>query len=161
MAQTKAQFESALSMLISCIKTRRPDINVDRDDRAAIGLQLESIIENYKPDESSWPYTCHAYYYDVYLQARRDEGTITPTDLTRLGLNKMEFSEEREYLAHMMRVSDARVQREGNFKECSECGAIKPLSSFKKSGGSKCHACRSAAYRARKLAKIIEGGEQQ
>lgn len=160
MSQNKAQLESALSLLISYIKAKRPDVEVDADARITLRRQLEEIVADHNPDLTSWPYVRKDFFYDVYLAGRREERTLTPFDLIRPGLTKALFAEEAEYYNHMMRISAARHSTNSDMKECSVCRATKPVAAFKKKGGAKCNSCRSKEYRDRKAA-LAGQGEQE
>lgn len=149
MSQAKAQLESAVSTLISYMRAAH-GVEVDVDGRDSIRQQLMRVAEDYNPDTTSWPYVKHKYLYDVYLQARQEEGSLTDSDMTRAGLTKANFTEEGAYFEHMARVSAARRSGDAELKKCNTCGFMKPLTSFKRKGGAKCNSCRSRGYRNRK-----------
>jgi translation initiation factor 2 beta subunit (eIF-2beta)/eIF-5 len=127
----------------------------DIDERAQVGEMLDQMINEIEPDKTSWGKTDGTMLYDVYLQMREAEGTITDTDLVRSGLTSALFADAAEYYKHCQRISNHRAQTTveeseyGKTKVCASCGEEKPVSKFKRRGGAKCNTCRSREYRNR------------
>jgi hypothetical protein len=153
---TRSQWESIISSFIALAVTRSgTQFNkADPDLREQVEIALEDAMDAMKIDETAWPQVKTKYLYDVYLQIRKDEGTLTDLDLTRTGLNPGLFSTTDEWNAHRARVSERLSQDGADYdKTCSACGQTKHISKFKKNGGSKCGACQAKAYRERRAAK--------
>jgi hypothetical protein len=152
-----AQRASIISSIISYFNSiNDSSINSgDIDERGQVAELLDQMIEEIEPDKTSWGKTAGAMLYDVYLQMREEEGTITATDMVRAGLTSAMFADQGEYYKHCQRISNHRAQAEvdeyqqGQTKVCSSCGEEKPVSKFKRRGGAKCNTCRSRDYRNR------------
>jgi hypothetical protein len=153
---TKAQWESLISsfiMVVAADTGTEFDKN-DPDVRGQVKRMLDDAKDAMQIDETAWPQVKTKYLYDVYLQMRTEEGTVTQTDLTRAGLSPGLFSTTDEWHRHCARVIEGQSQ-DGldSVKTCSACGQTKHVSKFKKHGGSRCGACQAKAYRERRAAK--------
>lgn len=147
----RAMIESMVSVFIS-VHAHRYGNEIDKGDedvRANVRCLIEEAIEKYKIDETCWNRIKGTMLYDVYLDMRRNEGTITKFDLVRPGLTMGMFADANEYVLHAQRVSNQSASGINN-KICSRCGESKDMSKFKKRGGGVCNACRSRDYRNRK-----------
>jgi hypothetical protein len=109
-----------------------------------ITVLYSGLIKEFIEDENSWERRPMPGKYDVYLEIRKAEGTLSEYDLTRRGLVIEDFTDGIEFNKHNMRVAQSRIKSESDLahaKECSVCGQIKDRSRFPKSGGSKCKTC--------------------
>ena len=161
--QTKALLASVVSMAIA-YRNLIGKPATDPDERVALRVRIEALLgeETPNPDPSCWALMKSRMLYDVFLEMREEEGTITPTDLARPGIVRGLFSDEEAYLKHALRVSESR--RKGAVaaeeKECSACGKTKHRSKFKKGRGTVCTACVGAAYRKRVKDRVTDDGDQ-
>lgn len=150
---TRALIESAVSTIIIYMKAEQKIVTASRNERDQIRARVLLLMDEFEPDLTSWEYVKDSTYYDEYLDSRREAGTIDTTDLTRYGLNRVQFLTDTAYHEHLLRVSkaaeDESATRLGGFKLCTSCGLLKQIGSFRK--GAKCSSCRSRAYRANKL----------
>jgi hypothetical protein len=124
----------------------------DADDIKMVEDTLRTAIDAVSKDNTCWGRMRGGMLYDVYLDMRADEKTITETDLTRPGLTIGMFSSNAEFHEHCMRVSEGRNKGVGQeadvYKLCTGCGKTLPRNKFRKQGGTKCNACQCAARRA-------------
>lgn len=103
-----------------------------------------TLVKEFIEDESSWERRPMPGKYDVYLEIRTANGTVSEYDLTRRGLTIEDFTDGIEFNKHNMRVAQSRINVDSQLahsKECSICGQVKDRSRFPKSGGSKCKTC--------------------
>lgn len=142
--------ESLISTMIAYKRIQLGEFDTGGDIRATIGEKLDELADELVADETSWPYVKDRYLYDVYLQMREEEGTITEYDKVRPGLTMGLFSTSAEYHKHCVRVGDSReTHKHTGSKTCNECGCTKPAHKFPHRGGAICFACRSKKYRER------------
>ena len=124
---------------------------MDADDTKMVEDSIAALIESFSKDDTCWGRMRSGMLYDVYLDMRVEEKTITDTDLTRPGLTIGMFSSNMEFHEHCMRVSERRNkevgQEVGVYKQCTGCGKSLPRNKFRRSGGTKCNACQCAARR--------------
>jgi formylmethanofuran dehydrogenase subunit E len=154
-ASVSAMLESIVSSVIAYTNTTK-GLDIDKnsaDVRGRIRAEVEAIVDELEDDPTCWPKVKDKYLYDVYLQMREEEGTVTHYDYHRSGLTAGLFAEESEYYKHCVRVSEYRAKNATGDKVCSQCGTTKPTHKFGKKGGSICNACRSKAYRERVAAR--------
>lgn len=125
---------------------------MDVDDTKMVEDALTNLIDSFGKDSTCWGRMRSGMLYDVYLDMRTEEKTITETDLTRPGLTIGMFSSNMEFHEHCMRVSESRnktaEQETGVYKLCTGCGKSLPRHKFRKQGGTKCNACQCANRRA-------------
>lgn len=162
--QTRALRESIISSIIiySSQMKRVETKKNDPDARSQVGSMLDGLVEEIDLDETSWTYAKDRMLYDVYLQMRKEEGTLTDLDSVRPGLNIAQFSDRIQYHEHMNRVAIYNKSHINDGKVCSICNVRKDKSKFKKKGGSVCNACRCKSWRERKKERpdeIIENDE--
>ncbi len=69
---------------------------------------LDAILGSVTADRTCWPYVKDKFLYDVYLDWRKEEGTITEIDLVRTGITMAMFSSGDAYNQHCIRVGEAR-----------------------------------------------------
>lgn len=153
--------QSAMSMFIAYFNATN-DEQIDKrlpDDRAMVEAAFDLAVGSMVFDHDSWARSekSRKMLYDIYLEMRTSEGTVTDIDLTRRGLTMAMFSSNKEYYEHMQRVSQAKAEDLGDgtetLKVCTMCNRELPRSKFKKKGGSKCNACMCAEYKKRKAAR--------
>lgn len=151
--QQKAQLASLVSSLISLANS------VNGTDHPTTSLELREIakteilaaLDLIQPDPTSWPFVKDKFFYDVYLLARADAGTLTLLDETRPGLNSSNFSDPMEWHRHSIRVAQHKdSESSGVTKTCSACGQDKSITKFKHRGGAICNACRAKKARERR-----------
>lgn len=157
-----AQKQSIISSIISYINaaTESSIDKGDEDIRHRIGDIVNDIALNLRTDDGSWPFVSDKFLYDVYIEYRREEGTLTDYDLYRPGLKEAQFSSHVEYLKHARRVSNhVSAFGEVGSKTCTKCGKEKPRTSFRKNGGAVCNSCYCRKYRERKGSKWAKSEE--
>lgn len=123
---------------------RGPEFASQPDLRDLLEEAIASTIENYTPDETEWAFVKDQYLYDVYLQVREAEGTITSHDLSRKGLSRAHFSSDEDWHAHSARTTASNIKQAE--KTCRDCGIKQPASAFK--SGAICKKCAARRYRA-------------
>lgn len=148
-AQLESMVSSAIALANSVNGTDHPTTNMELREIAK--TEILAMLDLIQPDPTSWPFVKDKFFYDVYLLARADAGTLTELDQTRPGLNSSNFSEPLEWHRHSIRVAQNKeIQAAGDTKTCSVCGQEKSASKFRHQGGAVCHACRAKKARERK-----------
>ena len=147
--------ESAVSGIINIANSAVPGLEYSKsseDNRAVVREKLESLVFSLQTDETSWENVKTKYLYDIYLEMRKAEGTITNFDMVRPKLVMAQFSNSDEYHLHCLRMSDFKTENPSDLstKTCSKCGKEKDIKKFKHRGGSVCNACACASYRTKK-----------
>ena len=138
--QIKALKKSAVSTLIALVNKESEGRfnNTAEDLRSVIEDGIDELISRITYDETAWGNVKDRYLYDIYLQMRESEGTLTEFDLVRPGLTAGLFSDSAEYHKHCVRVGENRANAALAVKTCSKCGETKAASKFSKKGGSAC-----------------------
>lgn len=124
---------------------------------------FDEMSKQYLEDDTSWENAPMSGSYDLYLEKRRKEGSITPYDLVRRGLTVHDFSDGSEFNAHNMRVSADKENSAavtGQMKTCTMCGKEKPRTKFPRAGGSKCKVCVDRQTRTNRILRRREINEQ-
>lgn len=158
--QVKATLQALVSYGIAFFNMTQ-DVKLDKaspDDRRIIETAIKGAIDSLVIDKDSWPYVKGRFLYDIYLDWRESEKTLTEYDLIRPGLTIGMFSDAGAYQEHCVRVGESRGKKQPDTaksitKVCSECGQEKSVSKFRRNGGSKCNACQCAAFRKRRSEK--------
>jgi hypothetical protein len=152
--QEKAQRESVVTQLIALINTaNKSDVLQPHnpDHRTVVNEWVFNATVDLRPDPGAWTSLETKVPYEDYLAKRREEGTLSEVDLTRIGLKPTDFEHKEDYFLHMQRIRESVDEKHGGEgKQCSSCGQIKPRSSFPARKGSLCYTCRSKKYRERK-----------
>ena len=152
--KAKSLFMSSVGMMLAAMEEVQgmSDTKKDPDLREKVTEALGEILQAVRPDANSWTYVKHQISYSVYLNARRQSGTITEYDLIRPGLLQGHFDNQFEYFEHYDRIRrhEQAMQEIGasGMKACNKCGVAKPQSAYRKGGT--CNACRGKEYRNRK-----------
>ena len=154
----RALIASSATQLISFAKKIRPDL------AAAIGVNKNELYQELyqdlvdravsitlDADDTDWTILSALdpkLLYDVYLELRESEGTVTEHDYVRRSLMSQHFSNELEWLKHQTRLAEDRAKGGSpGMKVCSQCGSLRFLSSFRAKGGAVCSSCRGKNYR--------------
>lgn len=156
--QQKAQIRSIVSSIIAAANSiNGAEMSVaDQDLREQVEDKLMDLIDSLEKDLTSWPYVKEKYFYDVYLQMRKDTGSLTKTDEIRPGLSSVNFTESAEWHRHQLRIAEHKTtSTAGEVKECSICHLTLPKSKFRKTG-SVCNSCRGKQYRERKAEEALK-----
>ena len=150
----RALIASSATQLISFAKKIRPDL------AAVIGINKNELHQDLvdravsvtlEADDTDWAILSAMdpkLLYDVYLELRESEGTVTEHDYVRRSLMSHHFSNELEWLKHQTRLAEDRAKGGSpGMKVCSQCGSLRFLSSFRAKGGAVCSSCRGKTYR--------------
>lgn len=134
-------------------------------NREQVTEAVASLLDSYgglQPDHTGWENKPMPGMYDVYLELREAEGTLTGADLVRGGMVASDFTSGAEFVKHNARIHAHRKnpQTEFSMKTCSACGKTKDRSQFPKKGGSKCKRCVDANTRDRRLAAKLEAKQE-
>jgi hypothetical protein len=165
--QINAMTQSMVSTFIILFNATHDD-KLDKkspEDRRTVEKAIKDALESIAIDTDSWSYVKGRFLYDIYLNWRESEGTLTEFDLIRPGLTIGLFSDVESYQEHCIRVGESRGKLSSDLiagtatKVCSECGQEKPVSKFRRNGGAKCNACQCAAFRKRRTTKSTEKPE--
>jgi len=152
-SQQKAQLESLVSSAIALANsvngTEHPTTNMELREIAK--TEILAMLDLIQPDPTCWPYVKHKFFYDIYLLARADAGTLTTMDEIRPGLSQANFSDVMEWHRHSVRVAQWKLAESSNeTKTCTTCGEEKPITKFRHRGGATCNACRAKKARERR-----------
>lgn len=135
---------SAASNILAAI-VAKTGINVPRPAVINHIVALyDRLVNEYVDDETGWEQRPMPGQYDIYLEIRRESGTVTAYDLVRRGLAVEDFTDGVEFNKHNMRVAESRMRTAPQgcmLKECSSCGQLKDRAKFPRAGGSKCKTC--------------------
>jgi hypothetical protein len=152
-ATQKAQLKSLVSSTIALANAinETEHATSDPDLRALVEAEILAMLDLIQPDPTSWPFVKDKFFYDIYLLARADAGTLTEADETRSGLSQSNFSDLMEWHRHSVRVSQKKVNESVNkTKVCTVCGEEKSATKFQQRGGGVCGACRAKKARERR-----------
>ena len=157
--QQQARLLSAAANVLSVGSEIRPSLAPSAKIlRQEVAEMLLGKIDELQVDETEWENISandSKMLYDVYLEMREMEGTITPFDLVRPNILQHKFSTEFAYLQHRTRIAEAQLEGGGvGSKRCTQCNNMRPLSSFRKRGGAVCSSCRGKNYRANAKLKV-------
>jgi hypothetical protein len=148
--------ESIISSIITYANSSGIFIAPNIDNREMLGVSIDCMVADYRPQDDAWPAVKGTMFYDDYLAKRRKDEALTAYDLCRSGLNGTDFSDLDEFVEHKARVLKEQMATVV-FKRCGTCNEAKPTTKFRKHGGSECIACRSK--KSRKKGKS-DGGDE-
>lgn len=154
-ASLRASLVSSLLAYAKATGTLPEEAPMNPDLSAEIGRGIDNLVSSLFLDETCWPRVKGTMLYDIYLEMREAEGTITDFDRVRPGLKPLEFASTTAYHEHQLRAAKHSLEisggRDETQKTCSSCGNTKSISCFRKGSGAVCNTCRSRRYRAKPL----------